>query len=137
MKLKHITGVAVTLRAFVAGQATAGTADEWVVGSVPFRAKIAAVRFIPAAAITGAATHHFSAQLRNRGDDAAGTTDAATLAFDNGIDATAWVPKTITLSATAADLNVAEGDVLTFEKVVVGNGLAMPEGLIEVDLQAR
>jgi hypothetical protein len=137
MKLKDLQGDVQILRAFVAGQPTAGTADEWVVGRVPFNGKITKVVFTGAADITGAATNHFRADLRNRAGDAAGTVDAATLAFDNGINATAWIPKTITLSATEANLNVAEGDVLTIEKVVVGTGMAMPEGLVEVHIQAR
>jgi hypothetical protein len=137
VKLKDLAGDTVIMEAFVAGQATAGTADEWVVGRVPFRAKITKVTFTPVADITGAATNHFSAQLRNRKADAAGTVDAATLAFDDTINATAFVPKTITLSTTAADLEVAEGQILTFEKVVVGTGMACPEGLVTVHLQAR
>lgn len=136
MKLKDLQGDVVVMEAFVAGQATAGTADEWVVGRVPFRGKVTRVDFTPVSDVTGAATNHFSAQLRNRGAAAAGTTDVATLAFDNGVNATAFVPKAITV-ATTDDSNVAEGDVLTFEKVIVGTGLAMPEGLVTVHIKAR
>lgn len=136
MKLKDIQGEH-TIRTWIEGQATAGTADEFTVGIVPFRATVTEVTFTPDAAITGNDTNNFSAQLRNRGAAAAGTTDIATLAFASGVDGVAFVPETITLSAAAADLNVAEGDVLTLEKVNAGTGLAMPAGLVTVKIKAR
>ena len=135
MKLKDLPGDHF-MSAAVAGQATAGTADEFTIGRVPFRAVVTGVWLIPTAAVTGAATNHFTARVRNR-VSGAGNVEVAAKAFDNGVNAPAFEDTTITLSATAANLDLAEGDVLTLEKIIVGTGMAMPDGHVVVAIKAR
>lgn len=132
-KLKDLQGDHV-LSCDVAGQATAGTADEWTIGQVPFRATVTAVAFIPNAAITGAATNFFTANVRNRGAAGAGSTAVALRAYSNGNNAAAFVADALTLQA---GVDVAEGDILTLEKLISGTGLAMPDGTVVVKLKAR
>ena len=122
------------LQADAAGNATPGTPDEFVVGIVPFRATVTAVRFVAKTAITGAATNFFTASLRNRGAAGAGALTVASRAYSAGNNATAFAGDTLTLTA---DVTVASGDVLTLEKLVSGTGLAMPAGTITVTLRAR
>ncbi len=133
MKIRDLQGDVAELAERVPGQATAGTAGEWALGVVPFRARVTSVTFAPEAAVTGAATNHFRLDVRNR-EDGAGSDDVAALAFDDGVDAAAWAATDIPLTD---DVDVDEGDVLTVEKIVVGNGLAMPAGVVSVTLQAR
>ncbi len=136
MKVKDLQGVH-QLAAPVAGQPTAGTTDEFVVGVAPFRGKVVGCYFVPSAAITGHTTNKMTLTLKNRGQAGAGTTAVAALEFANGVDGVAHDAKAITLSATASELELAEGDVLSFDKAVAGSGLAMPDGLVVVELQAR
>lgn len=121
----------------VPGNATAGTADEWPLFVAPFNCTVTAVTFTAVAAVTGAATNNFALTCRNRGAAGTGTTAVASLTFGSGTNATAFVPKAVTLSATAADLNLTAGDVLTAEKLVNGTGLAMPKGAYTVEFKVR
>lgn len=115
----------------VAGQATAATADEFLGLVAPFDMVITAVKWVPTANITADGTNYFDLALRNRGSDAAGTADAATRSYA-ATDSTAFVSEDMTLSSTAADLEVAAGDVLTIERTVAGTGLAMPDGVVQI-----
>lgn len=113
------------------GQATAGTADEFVVHVAGTAMKILSVAYIPKAAITHNATNYYTHTLRNRKADASGSATPASRSFVAG-DASAFISDAFTLSATASDLLVAKGDVLTSEKLVTASGLAMPGGLLIV-----
>ena len=53
---------------------------------------------------------------------------------DNGVNATAFDEKAITLSATAENLEVVAGDVLALFSEAVGSGLADPGGTIQVTI---
>lgn len=102
----------------------------------PFAGKVTGVRVITAAAITGANTDSRTIQVFNRGQAGSGTTKVAEKAFVSGTDAAADDETTITLTATAADLVVAEGDILEFVSLHVGGtGLAGPEFSGMVDFQ--
>lgn len=116
------------------GHPTAASVKEVAIGRAPFPGVITGVVFIPAAGVTGAATNFFSINVRNR-QAGAGTLVPATLAFSAGIDAVAQTPRTITLGS-AANLVVAEGDVITVEKAVTGTGLACPDGEVIVSFRA-
>lgn len=120
----------------VAGQATAGTADEFPGFVAPFNLKITAVKWLPAAAVTADGTNYFTLNLRNRKADASGTALPASRSYA-ATNSAAHVPEAMTLSATAADLNVNAGDVLTVSKVNAGTGLAMPKGTVQVHAQVR
>jgi hypothetical protein len=120
----------------VLGQATAGTADEWSGPPAPFRGRITAVKWVPAAAVTADATHYATLSLRNRGAAGAGSTLPASRSYV-ATNSVAFAPEDMTLSGTSAHLDIAEGDVLTVQKANTGNGLAIPDGVVLVYVQVR
>lgn len=124
------------IRAYIAGQATAGTADEFVVAKAARNMKIIAVSFIPKTAVTSNGTNYYTMTLRNRGAADAGTTVIASRAL-SATDIAARTADALTMSATAADANVAAGDMLTCEKLITASGLALPAGTLEVSYQER
>lgn len=134
MQLKEVSGDHVFVIA-VAGQGTAGTADEFTGFVAPFNLKITVVKWIPSAAITANGTNYFTLTLRNR-TTGAGTAVPASRSYA-ATNSVAVVAEAMTLSSTAADLNVAAGDVLTVEKLVTASGLAMPKGTVQVHAQVR
>ncbi|MGH3978092.1 MAG: hypothetical protein ACRDRZ_03660 [Pseudonocardiaceae bacterium] len=119
----------------VAGQGTAGTADEFTGFVAPHNLKITGVKWVPAAAITANGTNYFTLTVRNR-TTGAGAALPAQRSYA-ATNSTASVAEDMALSGTAADLNVAAGDVLTVEKLVSGTGLAMPDGTVQVSAQVR
>lgn len=120
----------------VPGQATAGTADEWAGFVCPHNAEITAVKWIPAAAVTANGTNYAVLSLRNRGTDGTGDNLVASRSYI-ATNSVAFKADTATLSATAEDRLVAAGEVLTFEKVNTGTGLAIPDGYVQVHLRWR
>lgn len=104
------------------------------IGRAPFAGAVSAVTYAPAGDITGAATNNRRFQLINKGQDGNGTTVIATLSFGNGTNAADFDEKVIPLSGTAADLNVAAGDVLAWFSDSVGTGIADPGGLVTVSV---
>lgn len=134
-QLKEIAGDQPIVGYFP-GQSTAGTPKENALFRAPFRCVITAVDFIPSAAITGQATNFFTLNVRNRAAGA-GAAVPATLAFSSApVAGVAQTPLSIALSATATDLVLAAGDVVTAEKAVTGTGLACPDGAIVVHVKA-
>lgn len=129
------TPLVVTLEGVDPGVGTANADDKFVVGVAPFAGTVTAVTFIPEADITGAATNHRALRVRNCGSvDGTGTTVIAELAFDNGVNATAFTAKTIPLSATAANLVVAAGDVIQLFSDAVLTGITDPGGMVRVTI---
>lgn len=129
----------VVLQRHVPAVGTAGNDAETVIGKVHFDAAgsagtIDSVEYIPDSTQAGANTNSRTVTLYNRGGAGAGTTVAAELALTSGVDLTAYVPKTITNSGTAANLVVADGDVLAFKSLHVSNGIADPGGLVRVTI---
>jgi len=115
--------------------AVAATADVTIpVCEAPQTGTISRVTYTPSAAITGANTNSRTLTVTNRGAAGSGTTVVATLALTSGVNAAADAEKAVTLSGTAANLNVTQGDVITFESTHVGSsGLADPGGLVIVE----
>lgn len=115
-----------TLTTAVASAIAAADASGGYV-EAPFAGTVTAASVITAAAITGANTESRTIQLHNRGAAGLGTTLVASKAFVSGVNAVADDETALTLSATAADLVVAEGDILEFTSLHVGTtGLAGP-----------
>lgn len=115
--------------------ASAGAAQDQVIDVSPFAGTVSAVTFIPEADITGATTNYRTFRLVNVGSDGNGTTVVASLAFSSSaVTASDFDEKTITLSATAADLVVAAGDVLKWDETVAASGLASPGGRVRVTI---
>lgn len=126
-----------TVQAGDAVAATAAAADaSGVYITAPYAGKVAGARIIAQAALTGADTQSRTVQLHNRGQAGAGTTLVASKAFTAGVNAAADDETALTLSATAADLVVAQGDVLEFTSLHIGGtGLAGPAFTGSVDFQ--
>lgn len=102
---------------------------------VPFAGTITKVEYVAATALTGANTDTRTCVLVNKGQSGAGTTVVATKAFVSGTNAAADDNTAITLSATAADLVVAAGDVLVWQSTHSGStGLADPGGLLHIEI---
>lgn len=114
---------------------TAGNDGQSVIGEAPFDGTVTRAVYIPAAAITGAATNYRTISVTNRAQDGTGTTVVATLAFSSsGVTAAKDDARTVPLSTTAAHLVVAAGDVLTFDSVHTASGLADPGGTVEIEI---
>lgn len=108
-----------------AAAANADASGAYVIA--PFAGTVTAASVITTAAITGANTESRTIQLHNRGAAGSGTTLVASKAFISTVNAAADDETALTLTATAADLVVAEGDVLEFTSLHVGStGLAGP-----------
>jgi hypothetical protein len=109
------------------------TADLLMPVAQAFEAEtVSSVIYIPQAALTGAATNNRTLTLYNRGTGS-GTVPIASLQFVSGTNLSDNVPKTITLSTTSANLLLAAGDVLEWESLHVGTGIADPGGLAQVN----
>jgi hypothetical protein len=117
--------------------AAAGATQNTVVGDAPEDTTVTAVSYEPDATITGAATNNRTFNLLNRGQDGTGATVVASLTFAAGTNIAAGDEGALTLSGTAANLNVNAGDVLSLQEVVAGTGLANPGGLCKVALNRR
>lgn len=111
---------------------TAGNDQNTLVCQAPFDGVVAAVEFVPAAAVTGANTNTRAVALVNKGQVGSGTTSVASLQFDSGVNASANDEKAVTLSGTAANLAVAKGDTLQWTSTHVGTGITDPGGLVRV-----
>ena len=111
------------------------TDDTKILAECPFDGTVTAVSYTPDAAITGANTNTRRVALVNRGSAGTGTTIVAELQFNSGVDAVAGDEETITLSGTAANLEVTQGDILAWESEAVGTGLADPGGLVQVGIR--
>ena len=108
------------------------TDDTITIGECPHDGTVTSVTYTPDAAITGAVSNHRALRLINKGASGVGTTIIAELAFDSGVNATAFDEKAITLSATPANLVVTEGDVLALFSEAVGTGMVDPGGTVQV-----
>lgn len=116
--------------------ATIAATQETIVGRAPYAGVVTEVRITPVATAVAAVTHFRTFTLINKGQAGAGTAVVAVLAQDTATtdNITAFVKRTMPLGA-AADLVVAEGDVLALVETVSGNGLAHAELLLGVDIQ--
>lgn len=112
--------------------AAAATPQDVVVGTAPHAGTVTEVTFTPEASITGTATNFRTFRLVNKGQAGAGTTVVASLAFSAGtVTAPAFDEKVIPLIGGAA-VDVVAGDVLVWDEVVTGTGLASPGGQVKV-----
>lgn len=114
--------------AALAGDATAKVA----VFNAPDKARVTAIHYVPVSAVTGANTNSRTLTVRK-----ADGTVIGTIAFLSGTNAAALARTAFTLSATAADLLLNEGDVLYVESALVGTGLALPISTIRVTTVTR
>lgn len=101
----------------------------------PWDAEVVSVKFIPTGTLTGANANTRKHEVINAGQAGSGTAVVAELQYNSGVNAAAATPKTITNSATAANLDLTEGDVLTWKSTAPGTGIADPGGLVELVIQ--
>jgi hypothetical protein len=113
---------------------TAGNDLLTIVGEVPFAATVTEVTYLPGAALAGANTNSRTLNLYNRGPAGTGTTLVATLALVSGVNLVDNDEKTIPLSGTPANLQVAADDVLEWESLHIGTGITDPGGVVQVTL---
>lgn len=113
----------------------AGADGAVIVGRAPFAGTVTAASYTPEANITGNTTETRTFAVVNKGQDGNGTAAVASRAMATGANATDFNEDALTLSATAADLVVAEGDIIAFTSTHGGaTGLADPGGLVKVTL---
>ena len=124
----------VILQANVDGQATAGTDSTYVIGKAPFAGTVTGVTYTAAAAITGHAANNRAFSVVNKGQAGTGTASVATVTSNVANSFTAFDEKALTLSATAANKVVAEGDVLVFVSDANADGVVDPGGVVAVTI---
>lgn len=112
-----------------------GPAAEYAIFRAPYDITITKVSIVNDIGITGANTSTFTAKLMNRGADNSGTVILASKAYTSGVSAVALVAETLTLNTTATNLNVSEGDVLTYYSHQVNLGLNDPAKVVVVEYQ--
>lgn len=129
------TPIVAKLVATVPAATIAATQDQ-VVGESPVAGTVTAVSIKSEAAVTAHATDYRTFTLINKGAAGAGTTVVASLALDTPTtdNLVAFDEKALNLSGTAADLVVAEGDVLAIAETVAGNGLAHSGYQVNVEI---
>lgn len=109
------------------------TTAETVVGLVGRAAKVIGVRYAPAAALTADNTNNAVITVSKRATGGGSKTTIASITTNVASgNWTAWSPKDLVLTATAADLQVAANSEITFEIAKGGTGVAVPAGTLEV-----
>lgn len=123
-----------TYETVVAAVATAGNDLTTTLFEAPFAGVVTAVDYVTPTAITGANTNTRKVSLVNKGAAGLGSTEAAALQFNSGVDTVAFDKKTITLSGTPANLVVAVGDILAWVSLPIGTGIVDPGGTVLVTI---
>lgn len=122
----------------VTGMAAPGTASEQAVFVAPFNVKVTGVKWVPATAVTAAATNYSTLSVRNRGAAGAGVALPASRSYNTGNpNSVAFAAEDMTLSGTAADLLLNAGDALTVQMLPTGTGIQIPAGAVRISYQAR
>jgi hypothetical protein len=113
----------------------ADDADGWLsVFKAPFAGTITAAYFLPAVAVTGHDNNRRDIELY-RGTPAGSFGGvAANIDFTASNGAFAHTEKAFTLSSTAANLALSEGDYVLFKSDTNGTGAADVIGLVVVDV---
>jgi hypothetical protein len=105
------------------------------IARMPFAGTLVRVSFVANATLTGVVTNNRTFNLYNRTASGVATTVMATKNFTNTVNAPVCQDTTIPLSATPANLLVVQGDVLQWESLHVGTGVADPGGMVEIEIQ--
>jgi hypothetical protein len=106
-------------------EATAATDFEKSIVRIPVAGTVKAVYLVPDAGF-GQDTNYSTLAIINKGGAGAGSTSVASKAFNAANAVAAYVPASLTLSVTPADLIVAAGDVLTLKKTHSASGQLVP-----------
>lgn len=117
------TGISRTARGQIPAQGTAGTTQATDITEVQFNGTITGASLTTPVAIVANGTNYRIFTLMNRGQAGTGTTVIATC--DTSVTGfTAHDERAMTLTATAADLEVAAGDILAIVETIAGTGVA-------------
>lgn len=111
---------------------TIAATDSFALELARFTGKVTGISYVPEAAATGDNTNARTLTLVNKGASGSGTTVIGTLALTTGVNLVAFDEKAFTLSVTAADLLVTEGDVLAIVSTATGTGVVDPGGAVKV-----
>lgn len=117
--------------------AGAAVDQDTIIGEAPFDGTVTAASILPEAAVTGATATARTFTLVNKGQAGAGSTTIATLTLITSNNMVAFDEKDMVLSATAADLNVAKGDVLALVETHASTGTAHSGGICKVEIVPR
>lgn len=124
------SGIRYEMAASIVPQGTAGTTQATVLGRARRAGILAAARFLPVGAGATSGTNYRTWTIQNRGQDGTGTTTMATL-DTSAVSNVAYDERAFTLSGTAANLVVAEGDIIAVVETVAGSGLAHTGARVE------
>ena len=115
-----------TIEAFVPAQGTANATQDQAIGEAPFAGTVTEATIIAEVAVVANATNFRTFRVVNKGQGGAGSTVVASHATDTPTtdDLAAFDEKALTLSGTASNLVVAEGDVLAADETVTAAGVA-------------
>jgi hypothetical protein len=93
----------------------------WV---APCKCVVTGMKLVNAATITGHTANYGTLTVYNKGTAGAGTTVVAARSTNVATtnDVTSYVPWVVTLSTTAASLEVASGELLSAKFIEAGNG---------------
>ena len=114
----------------------ATTSDEVVVWQNRTGASviITGVNFCPDTAVTGAATNNMALSVRNKGTAGTSTTVVTTLkTYASGTDIAAFDQDVLTVTSTAADATIDNGESIALNKTENGTGLALPAGTLTIE----
>ena len=116
-------GLSRVAQASIPAQSTANGTLNTTLMKAPFDGTLALASLISSADLTADASHYRTWTLVNKGQDGNGTTVLATLtSAASGFSD--YDERAMTLSATAADLDINEGDIIAMLETVTGNGVA-------------
>jgi len=111
-------------------------AGEISLGRMPFNGVVTAAYWTPSAVVTANVTNYATLAVRNRTAAGAGTALPATRSYA-ATNSAAFVTEAMTLDPTLANIQFAAGDVLTFQTVWTGTGLATPQGGLTLHFRVR
>ncbi len=99
-------------------------------------AKLTGARYVPQAAVTGHATNYMTLSVINKGLLGVGAVEMASKAYEvpTDDDIVAFGTGELDLSATEADLLMADGDVLSLDKAEAASGMDM-DGVLELSFE--
>jgi hypothetical protein len=120
---------------YAPSHAAATATESYPIFTAPFDCSVTNILVVPAAAVTGAATHYTKLQVVNRGTAGSDTTTLGTYALSNGNNLA--IMDEYSPYTPASGLSVSDGNVLALEFEKVGNGILVPALLIQVTYRAR
>lgn len=117
-------------QALVPGESTANASKTVIYARVQDAGTVTAVTYTPAADVAGHASNNRTLSLVNKGQAGTGSTTIATVTTNTSNSLTGFDEKALTLSATAANLEVAAGDILAWISTHNASGVADPGGIV-------